>query len=100
VLAPAITGIPELVLDGKNGFLYRPGSLDDFVERVALIHGSHSALGPLGRAAREHVRQHFNRDQNLAAFCDLFLKQISLKQISPTHISHTVEHLNENPLLQ
>src|SRR5215813_4629210 len=30
VLAPAITGIPELVTSGETGFLYRPGSMDDF----------------------------------------------------------------------
>ena len=33
VLAPAITGIPELVQHGKTGFLYRPGSLEDFVTK-------------------------------------------------------------------
>jgi colanic acid/amylovoran biosynthesis glycosyltransferase len=91
VLAPAITGIPELVLDGKNGFLYHPGSLEDFVARVELVHGSESALGPLCRAARQHVLQHFNREKNLAAFCNLLL----------THISRTVEHQPyANPLLQ
>ena len=95
VLAPAITGIPELVLDGTNGFLYRPGSLEDFAARVELIHHSQSALGPLGRAAHEHVRQHFNREKNLAAFCNFFLKHIS-----PTYVSQTAEQSYENPVLQ
>jgi colanic acid/amylovoran biosynthesis glycosyltransferase len=95
VLAPAITGIPELVLDGKNGFLYRPGSLEDFVARVELVHHSRSGFGPLGQAARQHVLQHFNRAKNLAAFCNLLLKHIS-----STHISRTVEHSYENPVLQ
>jgi glycosyltransferase involved in cell wall biosynthesis len=96
VLAPAITGIPELVLDGKNGFLYRPGSPEDFVARAELVHHSQSALGPLGGAARQHVLKHFNRQKNLAAFCDLFLTHISL-----TNISRPVEnHSYENPLLQ
>ena len=36
VLAPAITGIPELVVAGKTGFLYEAGSLDDFVARLML----------------------------------------------------------------
>jgi colanic acid/amylovoran biosynthesis glycosyltransferase len=84
VLAPAITGIPELVLDGKNGFLYRPGSLEDFVARVELVHRSQSALGPLCRAARQHVLKHFNRENNLAAFCDFFLSHISHTSISRT----------------
>jgi glycosyltransferase involved in cell wall biosynthesis len=96
VLAPAITGIPELVLDGKNGFLYIPGSLEDFVARIESVYRYQSALGPLGLAAREHVLQHFNRDKNLAAFCSLFLTHIS-----PTQISRIVEHhSHENPILQ
>jgi glycosyltransferase involved in cell wall biosynthesis len=96
VLAPAITGIPELVLHGTNGFLYRPGSLEDFVARVATVHHSQSVLGPLGRAARQHVLQHFNLEQNLAAFCNLLLKRVS-----PVHTNRTVEqHSYENPILQ
>jgi colanic acid/amylovoran biosynthesis glycosyltransferase len=95
VLAPTITGIPELVLDGKNGFLYPPGSLEDFVARVELVHRSQSA-GPLGQAARQHVLQHFNREKNLAAFCDLILSHIS-----PLDTRTTREHPSyENSLLQ
>jgi len=37
VLAPEITGIPELVIPGKTGFLYQPGSMRDFLERVMEI---------------------------------------------------------------
>lgn len=84
VLAPAITGIPELVLDGNNGFLYHPGRLEDFVARVELVHRSQSELGPLCRAAEQHVLKHFNREQNLAAFCDFFLSHISSTSIRRT----------------
>jgi colanic acid/amylovoran biosynthesis glycosyltransferase len=96
VLAPAITGIPELVLDGQNGFLYHPGSLEDFVSRVELVHRRKSALAPLAQAARQHVQQHFNREKNLATFCDFILANIS-----PTPTSPPVEHnFYENPVLQ
>jgi colanic acid/amylovoran biosynthesis glycosyltransferase len=96
VLAPAITGIPELVVDGKNGFLYPPGSLEGFVARVDVVHRSESTLGPLGRAARQHVTQHFNREENLAGFCSLLLKHIT-----PAPVSRTLENQSyENPLLQ
>jgi glycosyltransferase involved in cell wall biosynthesis len=77
VLAPAITGIPELVTDGKNGFLYSPGSLEDFVTRAMLIYESLATLGDLGRAARHQVLQHFNREKNLEAFRELFLTRIN-----------------------
>lgn len=77
VLAPAITGIPELVEDGKTGFLYRAGSLDDFVTQVEAVHGSRLSLQPLQQAARQYVLQHYNREKNLAVFGDLFLARIN-----------------------
>jgi len=99
VLAPAITGIPELVIDGKTGFLYEPGSLDDFVERLQFIrerkrgarpnqrqdqYAGHPSGLPAGlpvdwiqHAARVHVRHNYNRTTNLAAFASLFLQRIT-----------------------
>jgi glycosyltransferase involved in cell wall biosynthesis len=82
VLAPRITGIPELVEDGKTGFLYQPGSIEDFVERVEMISRSRPALGPLRCAARRHVLAHFNREWNLAAFADTFIGQITGSAVS------------------
>jgi glycosyltransferase involved in cell wall biosynthesis len=76
VLAPAITGIPELVMDGKTGFLYPVNSLDEFVARVEMIHESAASLQPIRDAARQHVLEHFNRQKNLSAFADFFLARI------------------------
>lgn len=80
VLAPAITGIPELVRDGETGFLYPPGSLEEFVARVELIYQTHSALGPLRRAARHHVLEHFNRQKNLHVFCGFLISHLGHSQ--------------------
>jgi glycosyltransferase involved in cell wall biosynthesis len=77
VLAPNITGIPELVIDGKTGFLYEPGSFRDFVDRVEFVHRSLSALGPVRRAARDHVSLHFNRARNLEAFMETLSAQLA-----------------------
>jgi colanic acid/amylovoran biosynthesis glycosyltransferase len=90
VLAPAITGIPELVIDGKTGFLYQPGSLEDFVGRVQEICAL-PALQSVRRHAREHVRMHFNKQTNLEQFADLFLEIIGRGERSC---------IDENPLLQ
>jgi glycosyltransferase involved in cell wall biosynthesis len=92
VLAPAITGMRELVTAGENGFLYEPGSVADFVAHVETVDsmtraavqaqpgGSRDAESPLvaiRRAAREHIRQKFNRKKNLECFADLFLERVS-----------------------
>jgi len=76
VLAPSITGIPELIMDGKTGFLYQPGSLDDFVTKIELISGLRSALAPLCRAARQHVLDHFDQEKNLRAYCDFLVSRL------------------------
>ena len=91
VLAPAITGIPELVRDGETGFLYRAGSLEDFTARIETIRGSRAALPRLRRAARQHVQEHFDREKNLASLADLLISRITQ---SVRHNSH------ENPILQ
>ena len=73
VLAPAITGVPELVIDGETGFLYRAGDLDDFLARVEMICDSLPELGRLRKAARQHILENFNQQKNVAGFCDLLL---------------------------
>lgn len=90
VLAPRITGIPELVIDGQNGFLYHAGSVEDFVERIVMVRDLHGALGPVCDAAWRHVFHNFNQPTNLAAFCDAFLSR--LEDLDGEHC--------ENPLLQ
>ena len=93
VLAPAITGIPELVIAGKTGFLYAPGSLDDFVSQLRGIRlmmrapedghlrpyilSGNQELRQMMEAAEQHVREHFNRSRNLEVFGDLFLQHIA-----------------------
>jgi len=87
VLAPAITGIPELVIAGKTGFLYEAGSMDDFVARLLLIRslmqspGESPAVGrqldQIQRAARMQVRENFNRRRRLQSFGDFFLRRVS-----------------------
>jgi len=91
VLAPAITGIPELVKHGETGFLYQAGSLEDFLTQIDLIRGSHSVLPRLCRAARQHVLEHFDREKNLAALADLLVFRITRKVRQDAH---------ENPVLQ
>src|SRR5438552_17063305 len=77
VLAPGITGIPELVLDGRTGYLYKPSSLDDFVAKVEMIRQAQSNLLTIRCAARQHVEQHFNQKKNVDAFVDCFLNRIN-----------------------
>jgi colanic acid/amylovoran biosynthesis glycosyltransferase len=91
VIAPAITGVPELVLHGETGFLYQPDSLQDFVSRIEAIASTpRPDLDAVRQAAREHVRRLFDREQNLQNFVDVLLDRISPRN----RVCH------ENPVLQ
>ncbi len=107
VLAPAITGIPELVIAGRTGFLYEGGSQQDFVDRLLFIYSlMQAADGPrlhpyilsaardldwVRHAARLQVRHSFHRAKNLKIFGDQFLQRVTPR---------TTRFPHENPVLQ
>jgi glycosyltransferase involved in cell wall biosynthesis len=109
VLAPAITGIPELVIAGKTGFLYEAGSLDQFVERLLVIRSlTQAQLRPdksphdrvaarqldwIRHAAHLQVRHNFNRGRNLENFGDLFLQRIGAQTESVPHENFVLQQI-------
>jgi colanic acid/amylovoran biosynthesis glycosyltransferase len=118
VLAPAITGIPELIA-GKAGFLYEPGSLDDCVARLLFIHSlmnrssvrtqNRAGHGPkkapgrvllalrrldwIRHAARVQVRHNFNRQKNLESFADLFLRLTTPQTEKTAHENFVLQQI-------
>jgi len=73
VLAPNITGIPELVEQERTGFLYESGSLLSFINAVGWIYANQAYLADVQRAAAAKVADSYNRQRNLRAFGDEFL---------------------------
>jgi glycosyltransferase involved in cell wall biosynthesis len=90
VLAPAITGIPELVSPGRSGFLYAPGVLQDLVAKIIFLHklmgaedrNAVSRLDWVRHAARTQVLHNFRRRKNLTHFGDRFLQLITADDIA------------------
>jgi glycosyltransferase involved in cell wall biosynthesis len=114
VLAPQITGIPELVIAGKTGFLYAAGSMEDFVDRLLFIHSLiqaehttdhlrsdvHSSLLSATRqldwvrhAARVQVRHNFNCNTNLKSFGDLFISRIAARRECLPHEDFVLQQI-------
>jgi glycosyltransferase involved in cell wall biosynthesis len=85
VVAPAITGVPELVIHGRTGFLYAAGMLKDFVARIAFLEeliraeprDSISDLDWVRHAARFQVLHNYNREKNMARFTRQFLRLVA-----------------------
>lgn len=53
ILGASIGGIPELIDDGKTGWLFRSGDVDDLAEKLRLVaDSSDDDVAEMGRAAR------------------------------------------------
>ncbi len=91
VVAPAITGIPELVEHGRTGFLYKSGSLTDFVRTVRWILDHKASLGAMERAAAESIAVNYDRQRNLRQFAEQFLARIA--QPEPEYASSLLQQV-------
>jgi glycosyltransferase involved in cell wall biosynthesis len=76
VLAPAITGIPELVEHHRTGFLYEPGLRPDFVSAVRWIQANQASLAEIQHAAAATIAASYNREQNLRSFAEQFMARL------------------------
>jgi glycosyltransferase involved in cell wall biosynthesis len=52
-------GVEDVVAHGKNGWLIRPGNLEELVSALTLLLSSAQLRRRLGRAARETILQNF-----------------------------------------
>ena len=97
VLAPRITGIPELVEDGKTGFLYGPNSLDNFAETLTFVLRCAAPREQISKAARDKVETEFNSAINLPMFAAGFIEHIG----APSALAAaSTSPTNENSVLQ
>ena len=97
VVAPRISGIPELIIDGENGFLYGPNSMDDFLDKLQTVMRCAPFMENVRRAARRQIVSNFNSRINLADFASRFLQRLEIPrppQARPEADPH------ENPVLQ
>lgn len=85
VLAPAITGIPELIEHQHTGFLYESGSLPDFVSAVRWIEANKASLSEIRSAAGATIAASYNRQRNLRSFAEQFLARIPQSERDYAH---------------
>ena len=97
VLAPSITGIPELVIDGTTGFLYQPLVMEDFLIRLQQIRGAGHLHRNIRRAARQQVVRNFNMHRNRGLFVSTLLSQLQLR---PTDNRSPGKPSHADPVLQ
>ncbi|WP_353153172.1 glycosyltransferase [Herminiimonas fonticola] len=73
ILSTWITGVPELVIDGENGWLYPPGSAEELAQAMErCLATSAEELTRMGRLARARVLERHDIDHEVARLQQLF----------------------------
>lgn len=84
-LAPRIAGIPELIRDGTNGLLFRPGNVDDLTRVLRAAVCDPALRLRMGEAARSHVLQNYNLHINVARLGEIFHQELLGVESAPRH---------------
>ena len=76
VVATRVGGIPEVVRDGVDGFLYDVGDIDSMADGCLSILKNPEARQGLGRAAREHATREFCASKIVLKYEELYRRTI------------------------
>jgi colanic acid/amylovoran biosynthesis glycosyltransferase len=77
VVSTRIAGIPELIVDGRTGFLVAPGRPDELADVLQQLLTDPALRGEIGSRARETVIQEFNADTSAEQLHALFTERLS-----------------------
>src|SRR5205085_7303145 len=72
VVATAVDGIPEIVLEGRTGLLHPRGDAETLAARLAALLGDGALAARLGGAGREFVKMEWSRERFAANMAALY----------------------------
>jgi len=76
-VAPQITGIPELIRDGRDGLLVHPANEEALAEAIATLIDDPDLRRRLGEAARRRVVEKFNLGHNTEKLAGVFRRRLT-----------------------
>jgi glycosyltransferase involved in cell wall biosynthesis len=81
VLGTQMGGIPELVDDGRDGYLVRPGDIDALAERLSWFNAHRREAIDLGLAGRDKIERHFNPEVHYEQVREVY-RQVRADQLA------------------
>jgi glycosyltransferase involved in cell wall biosynthesis len=71
-VAPRITGIPELIREGRDGLLFTPSNLDELVSAIAQLFDNPKLRQSLALSGRQRVCEKYDLFQNTLRLSEIF----------------------------
>jgi colanic acid/amylovoran biosynthesis glycosyltransferase len=64
--------MPELIIDGRTGYLFDEGNFEQLADLLTKISRVTNCLSPIAAAARNHVEENFNLSTQLTALGEIY----------------------------
>lgn len=74
VIATNITGLPEIIDDGVNGYLVPPKNTRALADKIFYLYNNPEKQISLGKAALKTIKEKFNLTKNVARFEELLIQ--------------------------
>ena len=74
VLATKAGGVPEVMQDGKTGFLLKVGNVNGFVNKIKVLMREPQLLQKLGRQAQQRAATEFSAQKIVSKYVDYYRK--------------------------
>jgi glycosyltransferase involved in cell wall biosynthesis len=74
MVATAVDGTPEVVLDGKTGLLVPPGDPTSLAQAICRLLGDSELRSAMGEAGRRWVMENFSRERLIERTQELYLE--------------------------
>lgn len=74
IVTTDVGGIPKLIDHGINGYLCKPGDIQDIAEKVLELLQDNRKRSEFGTAAREKAIAHYGLEMHLEKLCELYRK--------------------------
>jgi|WetSurMetagenome_2_1015567.scaffolds.fasta_scaffold00566_2 glycosyltransferase involved in cell wall biosynthesis len=78
VICSRIGGLPEVVEDGKTGYLFEPGNTDDFVEKINCLWTQPALCQEMGENGVKKVLEEYSGERYYERLIDAYSKALSL----------------------
>jgi glycosyltransferase involved in cell wall biosynthesis len=72
VIATRVGAIPELITEGREGFLIEPGDVNALADRLARVASDAELVSRQGSAARRRVEEEYSFDAMISQITDLY----------------------------
>jgi glycosyltransferase involved in cell wall biosynthesis len=76
VIVPRITALPEMIIDGKTGYFFEPGSVEDLTDKLVELALHPMLMSTMGDAGCQRAKKLFDLNANIQNLMDVLADEV------------------------